>query len=85
MMVWKLTLSTNPGMTVKEMLMEYAIALMSKEVIPGVKPMTLNELYKCDILYYIKLIRYSRGSTPLSQGNGTYILENGETYTNTVF
>lgn len=67
------------------MLIDYAIALMSKEVIPGVKPMTLNELYSCDILYYIKLIRHSRRSTPLPQGNGTYMLENGETYINTVF
>lgn len=40
--------------------MGYFIALMSKEVIPGVKPMTLKEIYECDILYYIKLIRYSR-------------------------
>lgn len=79
-----MTHSTNPGMTAKEMLMEYAITLMSCEVIPGVRPLTLNELYKCDILYYIKLIRHSRGSTP-SQGNGTYTLENGETYINTVF
>lgn len=43
--------------------MDYAIALISCEVIPGVKPMSLTELYKCDILYYIKLINRSRNST----------------------
>lgn len=71
-------------MTVEELLMEYAIVLMSQEVIPGVKPMTLNELYKCDILYYIKLIHYSRGGHSLNS-DGSYKLNNGEVYVNTVF
>ena len=78
------TLNINPGMTVEEMLMEYAITLMSCEVIPGIKPLTLNELYKCDILYYIKLINHSRGNGNQSE-NGYYKLDNGEVYVNTVF
>lgn len=55
------------------MLMEYAITLMSKEVIPGVRPMMLNELYKCDILYYIKLINYFRKQNTETIKKGTYI------------
>lgn len=71
-------------MTIEALLMEYAIVLMSQEVIPGVRPMTLNELYKCDILYYIKLIHHSRGNNSLN-GDGYYKLNNGEVYINTVF
>lgn len=32
--------------------------MMSIERIPGVKPMTLKEVYECDILYYLELINY---------------------------
>nr|WP_302599768.1 hypothetical protein [uncultured Cellulosilyticum sp.] len=40
--------------------METFILLMTHEVIPGCKPLTLNEIYELDISYYMKLIKYSK-------------------------
>lgn len=40
--------------------MDIFLILMTQEVIPGCKPLTLNEIYKLDVSYYMKLIKYSR-------------------------
>ncbi len=46
--------------TPEEIIMETFILLMTHEVIPGCKPLTLNEIYELDISYYMKLIKYSK-------------------------
>ena len=40
--------------------METFILLMTQEVIPGCKPLTLNEIYDLDISYYMKLIKCAK-------------------------
>lgn len=40
--------------------MDLFLILMTQEIIPGCRPLTLNEIYRLDISYYIKLIKYSR-------------------------
>lgn len=51
---------THTNKTPEESVMDLFILLMTQEVIPGCKPLTLNEIYKLDISYYIKLINRSR-------------------------
>lgn len=54
------THSNNPQgeEDVEDTIKNHFIMLMRKERIPGVRPMTLKEIYECDILYYLELIKY---------------------------
>lgn len=60
-------------MSLEDMINEYFIVLMSCEVIPGVRPMTLNEVYKCDILYYIKLINHCMRKGNIKKDNEAFV------------
>lgn len=51
-------MATLNDKTPEEIVMDTFILLMTQEVIPGCRPLTLNEIYKLDISYYIKLIRH---------------------------
>lgn len=54
-------------------MMEYFIILMSEEVIPGVKPLTLSEIYELDIVYYMKLINFSRNNKINEQKEAIFV------------
>lgn len=46
---------------------------MSEEVIPGVKPLTLSEIYELDIVYYMKLINFSRNNKINEQKEAIFV------------
>lgn len=71
--MFKEMINTHTDKTPEEIMMEYFIILMSEEVIPGVKPLTLSEIYELDIVYYMKLINFSRNNKINEQKEAIFV------------